>query len=435
MHYIKEAKKEKRNKDDSMISDVAEIIESVKRRGDGALAEYCLKFDGSKRDSFLVGEPEIDLAMAWVDRDLLSHMKTAARNIRDFALRQRETILDLPETEMSPGLFLGHRNIPVGSCACYVPGGGYPLFSTALMLAIPASVAGVTRIAACSPTMKGTDRIHPAIIAALHLAGANQIYALGGAQAIAAFAWGTEQIAPVDIIVGPGNRYVTEAKRQCYGKVGIDFVAGPSEVLIIADENADPEVLATDLLAQSEHDVDARGILISTDRGLAEETLKAVESQLTSLETAIIARKAWDDNGEILLAESLREAWTMSNAYAPEHLELAISDPGRVIPHLSNYGALFVGELSAEVFGDYVSGTNHTLPTLGASRYTGGVWVGTFMKTCTSQRMTADGLFRLAPIAEAMAKAEGLQGHARAASIRLEKQKKFEPRSMADNSH
>lgn len=418
MYSLKKPSEKRPEEDQSTSIAVSEIVRSIKEMGDSALSDCCSRFDLCNRESFRVSHTEIEEALSSTDPELLNHMKTAAGNITKFAKRQRETIKDMHEEEISPGVFLGHRIIPIESCCCYVPGGVYPLFSTALMLAIPASVAGVERIVACSPIVKGTDKIHPATLSALSIAGVTEIYAIGGAQAIAACAYGTETIKPVDIIVGPGNRYVTEAKRQCYGQVGIDFVAGPSEVLIIADGSATPDILASDLLAQSEHDLNARGILISTEERIAVETIEALERRLESLRTAQVARKAWLENGEVIVAKSLTEACAASNRYAPEHLELAVKDPDALIPLLKNYGSLFIGEMSAEVFGDYVSGTNHTLPTMGASRYTGGVWTGTFLKTCTFQRMTSTGVQRLAPVAEAMATAEGLDGHAKAASVR-----------------
>ena len=291
------------------------------------------------------------------------------------------------------------------------------------MLGIPAKVAGVERVTACSPVIKGTDCIHPKTLVAMDVAGVDEIYAVGGAQAIAAFSYGTDQIQPVDMIVGPGNSFVTEAKRQCYGKVGIDFVAGPSEVLIIADGNADPEVLAADILAQSEHDKEAKGILVTTDEKLGAAVIDAVKAQLSTLETEPIARSSWNDFGEILIADSLDEAVEYANAYAPEHLEVNVAeaDADRVVSGLKNYGSLFIGGNTAEVFGDYASGPNHTLPTLGAARYTGGVWVGTFLKICTYQSMSRDAMMGIAPLVSNLARGEGLIGHARAAEIRMEK--------------
>ena len=292
-------------------------------------------------------------------------------------------------------------------------------FSTALMLIIPAKVAGVKRICACSPTMKNTNEINPKTLVAMDMAGVDEIYALGGVQAIGAFTYGTDSIKPVDIIVGPGNKYVTEAKRQCYGNVGIDFVAGPSEVLIIADETANSSYIAADVLAQCEHDYNARGILITTDKKLGEEVLKKVNDILVDLPTRDIAKSSWENNGEIIYVESLDEAVKLSNEIAPEHLEVVVKNSDEIVDKLINYGSLFIGDLSAEVFGDYVSGTNHTLPTQKAARYTGGVWVGTFMKTCTTQRLSQRAVDLLAPVAHDLAIDEGLYAHANAAKIRM----------------
>jgi histidinol dehydrogenase len=318
-----------------------------------------------------------------------------------------------------PGIFLGHRIIPVSSCCCYVPGGRYPLFSTALMLITPAKAAGVGRVAAAAPVVHGTGSIHYKTLVAMDLAGADEIYAIGGAQAIAAFSYGTEQIKPVDVIVGPGNQFVAEAKRQCYGQVGIDFIAGPSEVLAIADETADPKVLAADLLAQCEHDPNAKAFLLATDEGLARAVIDAVERELADLPTADVARQSWDDYGEVVVLDDLAEAVSVCNKYAPEHLEVNIKDPNSIIGDLINYGSLFIGGNTAEAFGDYASGTNHTLPTVRAARYTGGVWVGTFLKVCTHQRMTSEASRAIAPLVSRMAHGEGLIAHAIAAEKRM----------------
>ena len=404
---------------------VGEIIANVRTNGDTALIEYNLSFDGCGRKILRVSEQEIREAYDKVADSEIEDIRKAAANIETFAKAQRATVGELEDFSPSPGIVLGHRVIPVESCCCYVPGGGYPLYSTALMLGIPAKAAGVSRVTACSPVIKGTDTIHPKTLVAMDIAGIDEIYAVGGAQAIAAFSYGTDQIKPVNMIVGPGNSFVTEAKRQCYGKVGIDFVAGPSEVLIIADEYADPEVLAADILAQSEHDKEAKGILVTTSEALGRAVTEAVEAELSTLDTARIAEKSWNDFGEILLADSLEEAVEYANAYAPEHLEVNVDERviDEVVNGLKNYGSLFIGGNTAEVFGDYASGPNHTLPTLGAARYTGGVWVGTFLKTCTYQSMSADAMMGIAPLVSNLARGEGLTGHARAAEIRMEKNK------------
>ena len=378
MKVLKEARVRTEEDKKKLTQTVGDMIDDVKKRKDEALKEYSQRFDGSKRTSFLVTKEEIREAYDQLTEQEIQDLKKAAEHIRAFARAQRETIKPLENFSPAPGIFLGHRIIPVKSCCCYVPGGNYPLYSTALMLVIPAKAAGVERVAACSPVMKGTDRINPKTLAAMDIAGADEIYAVGGAQAIAAFSYGTEEIRPVDMIVGPGNQYVTEAKRQCYGQVGIDFVAGPSEVLVIADGSGTPEIVAADLLAQSEHDPNAKGMLITTDEKFGQAVIQAVEKELSWLPTASIAEKSWETYGEVVLADSLEEALQIANDYAPEHLELNVQEPEALKEQLYNYGSLFMGENTAEVFGDYASGTNHTLPTLRAARYTGGVWVGYF---------------------------------------------------------
>ena len=402
---------------------VGGIIDNVIHNGDNALIEYNSRFDNCERKTLRISREEIEEAYRQVSSEDLEDIRKAAANIRAFAEAQKGTLGELRDFSPSEGIMLGHRVIPVDSCCCYVSGGGYPLYSTALMLGIPAKTAGVRRVTACSPVIKGTDTIHPKTLVAMDIAGIDEIYAVGGAQAIAAFSYGTDQIEPVNMIVGPGNSFVTEAKRQCYGKVGIDFVAGPSEVLVIADGHADPEVIAADILAQSEHDREAKGLVVTTDEALGKAIIDAVEKQLPTLDTEEIARSSWNDFGEIIVADSLEEAVDYANKYAPEHLEVNVEESRTdyVVNSLRNYGSLFIGGNTAEVFGDYASGTNHTLPTLGAARYTGGVWVGTFLKTCTYQRMSSTAMMGIAPLVSNLARGEGLIGHARAAEIRMEK--------------
>lgn len=404
---------------------VREIIDNVIKNGDKALLEYNERFDACGRAALRISREEIEEAYKQVSQQELDDIRQAAANIEAFAKAQKETVGELDGFSPAPGIRLGHRVIPVDSCCCYVPGGGYPLYSTALMLGIPAKAAGVKRITACSPVIKGTDQIHPKTLVAMDVAGIHEIYALGGAQAIAAFSYGTQQIEAVNLIVGPGNSFVTEAKRQCYGKVGIDFVAGPSEVLVIADSQANPEIIAADLLAQSEHDREAKGLVVTTDENLGNAIEAAVRRQLETLDTKAIAESSWNDFGEILIAESLAEAVSYANEYAPEHLEVNVeqSMTKQVTDGLRNYGSLFIGGNTAEVFGDYASGTNHTLPTLGAARYTGGVWVGTFLKICTWQSMSKEAMLGIAPLVSNLARGEGLIGHARAAEIRIEQSK------------
>lgn len=426
MKILKKAKERTEADRSALRRTVSEIIENVVNNGDEALLEYNSKFDLCERDSLRISEEEIKEAYGKISEEEAADIRAAADNIMAFAKAQKNTINELRDFSPSEGILLGHKTIPVDSCCCYVPGGGYPLYSTALMLGIPAKAAGVERVTACSPVIKGTGQIHPKTLVAMDIAGIDEIYAVGGAQAIAAFSYGTEQIKPVSLIVGPGNSFVTEAKRQCYGKVGIDFVAGPSEVLVIADESADADVIAADILAQSEHDREAKGLALVTSEKLGREIISSVERQLTELDTREIAEASWKDFGEILLAESLEEAIDYANDYAPEHLEVNVREEklDYVTGALRNYGSLFLGGNTAEVFGDYASGTNHTLPTLGAARYTGGVWVGTFMKTCTYQRMSGEAMMNIAPLVSRLARGEGLIGHARAAEIRMEKVKK-----------
>lgn len=423
MRVLKSSKVRTTSDRDILRETVRQMIENVTENGDRALREYNSRFDRCERENLRISADEIKQAYEEVNKEEVENIKKAAKNIEAFAIAQKNTVGELKDFSPMSGIRLGHRVIPVDSCCCYVPGGGYPLYSTALMLGIPAKVAGVKRIAACSPVMKGTDKIHPKTLVAMDIAGIDEIYAVGGAQAVAAFSYGTEQIKPVNLIVGPGNSFVTEAKRQCYGKVGIDFLAGPSEVLVIADSEADPEIIAADLLAQSEHDKEAKGILVTTDESLGEAVKEAVKVQLKELSTREIASKSWEDFGEVLLTDSIDEAVEYANNYAPEHLEVNVSenDRERTVAALRNYGSLFIGENTAEVFGDYASGTNHTLPTLGAARYTGGVWVGTFLKTCTYQSMSREAMMDIAPLVSSLAKGEGLEAHAEAANIRRRK--------------
>lgn len=418
MIRLKQAKERTAEDNRALRDSVTAIIDNVCENGDRALHEYNEKFDDCKRVALRVTEEEIQEAYQKMTEQELQDLKDALANIRAFAEAQKGTISELTDFSPRPGIFLGHKVIPVSACCCYVPGGGYPLYSTALMLITPAKVAGVKRVTACSPTVRGTSKIHYKTLVAMDMAGADEIYAVGGAQSIAAFSYGTEEIRPVDLIVGPGNRYVTEAKRQCYGQIGIDFVAGPSEVLVIADDKADSQTIAADLLAQAEHDPNAKGILVTTSQPFAESVMNDVEAALLELSTADIARKSWEDYGEVILVDSLTEAVEISNAYAPEHLEINIENPQLIVDELINYGSLFIGGNTAEVFGDYASGTNHTLPTVRASRYTGGVWVGTFLKTCTYQYMTNEASKAIAPLVERMAYGEGLEGHAKAAAKR-----------------
>lgn len=419
MEILKKSQFKNMDTEKAVKTQVRDILNEIKLNKDIGVRKYNLQFDKNSRMNYRVTRDEIVKAYKQVDIKFIEDIKVAAKNIEEFAKAQKESFNNDFEREIYPGVILGQKHIPIESTLAYVPGGGYPLFSTALMLIIPAKIAGVKRICACSPTMKNSSNINPKTLVAMDIAGADEIYAIGGVQAIGAFTYGTESIKPVDIIVGPGNKYVTEAKRQCYGNVGIDFVAGPSEVLIIADETANSDYIVADILAQCEHDYSARGVLITTDKNLGEEVYRKIEETLKNLPTRDIAESSWRSNGEIIYVNTLEEAVKLSNKYAPEHLELSIKNENEIINKLINYGSLFIGGLSAEVFGDYVSGTNHTLPTLRASRYTGGVWVGTFIKTCTTQRLSQKAIDLLAPVAHDLAIEEGLYAHANAAKVRI----------------
>jgi len=388
---------------------VKQIIQEVKIQGDKAVRKYTKKFDKLSPITFEVSKKEIKEAYKQVDKETISAMKKAASNIKFFAKEQMKTIKSFEVKRK--GITLGQKIVPIERTGCYVPGGLYPLPSTALMTVIPAKVAGVKEVIVCSPKIK------PATIVAADIAGADKILNVGGIQAIAAMAYGTETIPKVDKIVGPGNKYVTAAKKQCYGAAGIDFLAGPSEVLIIADESANPELLAADLLAQAEHDPNARAILVTTSTTIAEKTNKEVEKQLKELSTAETAEKSIAQSS-IILADSIEQAIELSNKKAPEHLELQLRNASKIIKKLTNYGSLFIGEYSAEVFGDYCSGTNHTLPTNGAAKYTGGLSVKDFVKILTYQKISKKGSNKMVQIASRLAPIEGLEAHKKAAEKR-----------------
>jgi histidinol dehydrogenase len=420
MKIIKESKQRTAQDRRAVRTAVSDIIDDVIENGDDALQKYCRKFDDNNREDFRVTKEEIQEAYDAVSEQELSDLKAAHANIQAFAAAQRKTLTEVHDFSPREGIYLSDRVIPVRSCLCYVPGGRFPLYSSALMLITPAKEAGVRRIVSCSPAMRGTGKINPKTLVAMDLAGADEIYAVSGAQAIAAFSYGTENIKPVDMIVGPGNQYVAEAKRQCYGQVGIDFVAGPSEVLVVADKNARPDVLAADLMAQSEHDPNAKGILLTDSEELGRAVMKYVDEELKILPEAnrANASASWQDYGEIRVLDKLEDAVEIANEIAPEHLEINVADPEAIHEKFVNYGSMFIGGNTAEVFGDYASGTNHTLPTMRAARYTGGVWTGMFLKVCTHQSMTREASQKIAPLTARMARGEGLEGHAIAADKR-----------------
>ncbi|MER9548428.1 histidinol dehydrogenase [Mesorhizobium sp. M0322] len=395
---------------------VKDIIANVHERGDAAVREYTLAFDKADVADFEVTHDERLQAISDLDPQTREDTEFAIANVRRFAEAQLKTILPL-EIESLPGLHLGHRVIPIEIVGCYVPGGRYPLLSAPIMTIVPAKVAGCDQVIACLP-----PNAHRAMIAGCHLAGADRIFRVGGAQAIAAMAYGTETIPAVDKIVGPGNAFVNEAKRQVFGQVGIDQLAGPSEIFIVADETANAVMIAADLLAQAEHDVRTRVGLVTTDPKLAEDTLKEVEKQLQDLPTADVAGVAWKDYGEITLVEDEASMIAYSDFIATEHLQVHTRDPQAIAKKLRNYGSLFIGELASVVYSDKCCGTNHTLPTMAAGRYTGGLWVGSYIKIATHQWLDERGVAAVAPAAVRQSTTERLEGHRRAAALRLSPQ-------------
>ncbi|RWK73202.1 histidinol dehydrogenase [Mesorhizobium sp.] len=392
---------------------VKEIIANVRKRGDAAVRDYTLAFDKADVTNFEISEEDKQKAVVDLDPQTREDTEFAIANVRRFAEAQLKTILPL-EIESLPGLHLGHRVIPIEIVGCYVPGGRYPLLSAPVMTIVPAKVAGCDQVIACLP-----PNAHPAMIAGCHLAGADRIFRVGGAQAIAAMAYGTETIPAVDKIVGPGNAFVNEAKRQVFGQVGIDQLAGPSEIFIVADETGNAATIASDLLAQAEHDVRTRVGLVTTDRKLAEDVLKEVERQLKDLPTAPVAGAAWKDYGEITTVEDEDAMIAYSDYIATEHLQVHTRDPQATANKLRNYGSLFIGELASVVYSDKCCGTNHTLPTMAAARYTGGLWVGSYVKIATHQWLDERGVAEVAPAAVRQSATEKLEGHRRAAALRL----------------
>jgi len=409
---------EARAEDDARVRQTVEtILNDIARGGDAAVRELSEKFDDWVRDDYRLTDKEIEDCLSQLSNRDLDDIRFAQEQVRNFAQHQRETIRDL-EVETLPGVWLGHKNIPVNSVGCYVPGGKYPLLASAHMSIITARVAGVGRIVTCAPPFQG--RPSPAIVAAQHLAGADEIYALGGVQAVGAIALGTETIKAVDMLVGPGNAFVAEAKRQLFGRVGIDLFAGPTETLVIADEAVDGEMCATDLLGQAEHGLNSPAILLTTSEKLAKETMSEIERLLKILPTAEIARRAWQDYGEVIVCEDDQEMLREADCIASEHVQVMTTDPSYFFKNMTNYGALFLGPRTNVAYGDKVIGTNHTLPTMKAARYTGGLWVGKFLKTCTYQRVESDqASAMIGEYCSRLCMLEGFVGHAEQANVRV----------------
>ncbi len=395
---------------------VEEILADIEKRGDVAVRAISKKFDNWNPKDFKLSKAEIDECVKSLPKQVIEDIKFAQAQIRNFAQIQRDSLRDV-EVETLPGVVLGHKNIPVNSVGCYVPGGKYPMVASAHMSIVTAKVAGVKRIIACAPPYKGSP--HPAIVAAMHLAGATEIYALGGVQAIGAMALGTPSIKPVDMIAGPGNAFVAEAKRQLSGRVGIDLFAGPTETLVIADDAVDGEICATDLLGQAEHGPNSPAILLTTSRRLAEDTMKQIDKQLKVLATAEIAGRAWEDYGQVILCKDNAEMVKEADRIASEHVQVMTKNNDYFLNNMTNFGALFLGPETNVSYGDKVIGTNHTLPTRKAARYTGGLWVGKFIKTCTYQRVKPEATAMVGEYCSRLCAVEGFAGHQEQADIRV----------------
>jgi len=406
---------------------VREIVETtlkqIEEGGDKAVKELSEKFDKYSPDSFRLSQAEIDKAIDELPEDELEAIKFSLKQVRTFAKAQRESIQDI-EVETLPGVTLGHKNIPMNAVGCYAPGGRYPMIASAIMSIATAKVAGVERVIACAPPRNGKP--NPATVATMALAGADEIYILGGIQAIGAMAHGTETIEPVDMLVGPGNAFVAEAKRQLYGQVGIDLFAGPTEVLVVADDTADLETVATDLLGQAEHGPNSPAVLLTSSERLASGLQAEIDKQLETLATADVAGKAWEDYGQIILVETDEELVQETDRLASEHVEILTKDPDYFLEHLTNYGSLFLGPETNVAYGDKAIGTNHILPTNKAARYTGGLWVGKFLKTVTYQKCTPEASVVIGKNCEKICEIEGFMGNKRQATLRVERYGKGE---------
>ncbi|SMB81918.1 histidinol dehydrogenase [Deinococcus hopiensis] len=394
------------------------IIADVRERGDEALRAYSQKFDGWNPPQFRLSPEQIGQLVAQVPADQLASIRFSLEQVRTFAQAQRDSIRDV-EIETIPGVTLGHKVLPVNSAACYVPGGRYPMIASAIMSVATAKVAGVRRVVAVTPPKDGQP--YPATVATMHLAGADEIYIMGGVQALAALALGTERVAPVDMLVGPGNAYVAEAKRQLFGQVGIDLLAGPTETLVIADESVDAEMVATDLLGQAEHGTNSPAVLLTTSETLAQQVTAEIGRQLRVLATAEVAAQAWHDYGQIILAEDADEMVHLADEIASEHVQVLTRDPDYFLARMTNYGSLFLGPETNVAYGDKTIGTNHILPTGRAARYTGGLWVGKFLKTVTYQRATREASVLIGRHCSVICGVEGFAGHQRQADLRVER--------------
>lgn len=417
--YLKHALPRQREDLSAVRAAVAEIIERVRAEGEAAVRHYSQKFDDWSPKSFRLSADDIAAATRQLSKPMIEDIDFCQAQIRNFAQEQMKRVVGF-EVETLPGVHLGQKIIPVGAVGSYVPGGRYPMLASAHMTVITPKVAGVGRVVACSPPSRGQGA-YPATVYSMVAAGADEIYCMGGVHGLAAMAYGMEGLAPVDMLVGAGNKYVAEAKRQLFGDVGIDLLAGPTEILIIADETADPELVAADLLGQAEHDVNARQCLIDLSRRHAEAVMREVERQLETLPTRAVAAVAWRDNGEVIVAEAAEEAVALSDAWAPEHLEVQTADWRFYLDRCRNYGSVFLGEETTVAYGDKTIGTNHVLPTMGAARYTGGLSVGKFVKTVTYQYATKPASARIGAVCERVCDYEGMLAHGITARMRKER--------------
>ncbi|GAA6186719.1 histidinol dehydrogenase [Aliiglaciecola sp. NS0011-25] len=416
-HLKKGKQEDEKEIDNQKVKVIVEnIISDIEKRGDAAVSEYSGQFDKWTPESFRLSKEEINACYEQLSEQEISDIKWAQKQVRNFATIQRESMKDV-EVETLPGVVLGHKNIPIDSVGCYVPGGKYPLVASAHMSIVTAKVAGVKRVVAATPPFHGKPS--PAVIVAMDLAGADEIYTFGGVQAIAAMAVGTDTIQPVSMIVGPGNAFVAEAKRQLFGRIGIDLFAGPTETLVIADDSVDGELCAADLLGQAEHGLNSPAILLTNSEQLGKDTMAEVERQLTILPTADVASVAWRDYGEVIVCDSYDEMLQVANDLAFEHVQIMTKDVPYFQKNMRNFGALFLGPETNVSYGDKCIGTNHTLPTKGAGRYTGGLWVGKFLKTCTYQRVTEEASVMVGEYCSRLCAIEGFAGHKEQADIRL----------------
>jgi len=395
---------------------VAGVIEDVRRRGDAAVREYSQRFDRWSPDSFRLDAAEIKQIVARVPDQVIEDIEQVQANVRRFAQAQLGSLTGF-EVETAPGVHLGQKHVPVAAAGAYVPGGRYPLTASAHMTIVTAKVAGVPRVAACTPPIRG--EIPAATVAAMYLAGADEIYLLGGVQAVAALAVGTETIDPVNLIAGPGNAYVAEAKRRLFGEVGIDLFAGPTETLIVADDAADPFIVAVDLLSQAEHGPDSPAVLISTSEQVARQVIAYIDELLPGMPTKDFAERSWRDHGQVHVVDTVAEAYALADTFASEHVQVLTAEPRQALDQMRNYGALFLGEGTCVSYGDKVIGTNHVLPTRGAARYTGGLWVGKYLKTVTYQEVTDQkSSAALGELCGRAARVELFEGHARSGDVR-----------------